>query len=68
MEDVILEYPNTVVHTPLNLSVPFCNTNSKATDLKVTPFYFSIDFQLEAASRPDFETGNFPFDGEIPSL
>lgn len=48
VENVILEYPNTVVHTPLNLSVPFCNTNSKATDLKVTPFYFSIDFQLEA--------------------
>ena len=47
VEHVALEYPDTVTHTPVKLTAPFCDTTAQAVDLKVTPFYFAVEFQLE---------------------
>jgi len=47
VEDIVLDYPNTVSLTPLTQRALIRGTEVEAVCLKVTPFYFTVEFQSE---------------------
>lgn len=68
VEDIVLEYPNTVSRIPLELTLPFCDTSAQAVDFKMTPFYFAIDFQMEEPLGQVLEREMFRRMEELPAF